>query len=186
MSDADHNEPTKNDPAEKDPSRSYGIGMLVLCWGLMLGMLVWWFQGQLDERSRPNASLAGQSLAVQQPLTLTRNRAGHFVAPGEINGAAVTFLLDTGATYVSVSEALAQRLNLPRGRDARFTTANGVSHGALTTLEEVSLAGLVWQEVRGAIVPGMDDDLVLLGMSFLGQFDINMRGQQMRLTPISD
>ncbi|WP_176502971.1 TIGR02281 family clan AA aspartic protease [Cobetia sp. 5-11-6-3] len=166
-------------------TRRYGIGMLVLCWGLILGMLVWWFQGQLEERTRPNASLAGQALSQGEPLTLTRNRSGHFVAPGEINGEPVTFLLDTGATYVSVSEALAEHLQLPRGRDARFTTANGVSHGALTTLDVVSLAGLNQREVRGAIVPGMHDEVVLLGMSFLGEFDINMRGQQMTLTPVA-
>ncbi|MDO6787239.1 retropepsin-like aspartic protease [Cobetia marina] len=166
-------------------TRRYGIGMLVLCWGLILGMLVWWFQGQLEERTRPNASLAGQALSQGEPLTLTRNRSGHFVAPGEINGEPVTFLLDTGATYVSVSESLAERLALPRGRDARFTTANGVSHGALTTRDVVSLAGLSQREVRGAIVPGMHDEVVLLGMSFLGEFDINMRGQQMTLTPVA-
>ncbi|WP_158772625.1 retropepsin-like aspartic protease family protein [Cobetia sp. L2A1] len=163
-------------------TRRYGVGMLVLCWGLILAMLVWWFQGQLEERKHPNAALAGQSLSAQQPLTLTRNRAGHFVAPGEINGEAVTFLLDTGATYVSVSDALAKRLHLTRGREARFTTANGVSHGALTMLEEVSLSGLTKREVRGAIVPGMHDEVVLLGMSFLRCFDITMRGQQMQLT----
>ncbi|MDO6815929.1 retropepsin-like aspartic protease family protein [Cobetia amphilecti] len=165
-------------------TRRYGVGMLVLCWALILAMLVWWFQGQLDERTRPNASLAGQSLSSGEPLTLSRNRSGHFVAPGTINDQPVTFLLDTGATYVSVSEALAERLQLPRGRDARFTTANGVSHGALTTLDTVSLAGLSQREVRGAIVPGMHDEVGLLGMSFLGEFDINMRGQQMTLTPV--
>ena len=101
----------------------------------------------------------------------------------KIDGSAHITWLSDGLGDPNAS-ALAERLQLPRGRDARFTTANGVSHGALTTLDTVSLAGLSQREVRGAIVPGMHDEVVLLGMSFLGEFDINMRGQQMTLTPV--
>ncbi|MEL0618779.1 TIGR02281 family clan AA aspartic protease, partial [Cobetia marina] len=49
----------------------------------------------------------------------------------------------------------------------------------LTTLDVVSLAGLNQRDVSAAIVPGLHDEEVLLGRSFLGEFDINMRGQQM-------
>lgn len=163
--------------------RRTGIGMLVVFWIVLLLLAGWWFRGVEQRRGHPNADLAGAISVEQSPVTLERNAYGHFVAPGEIEGHAVTFLVDTGATYVSLSRSLAESLGLQSGPEVDFTTANGRVRGNLATLDSVRLGGLLARHVPGSIHAGIDEDVVLLGMSFLGRFDIQIRGNQMIVGP---
>ncbi|WFF42206.1 TIGR02281 family clan AA aspartic protease [Salinicola endophyticus] len=163
-------------------TRRLGLGMMLLCWVVMLALAVWWFRGVESRRANPNLELSRHA-APGAPVTLARNAAGHFVAPGEIDGQPVTFLLDTGATYVSLSRGLAERLGLQPGPAATFTTANGRVEGRLTTLDSVRLGGLSARRVAGSIHAGIGDDMVLLGMSFLGRFDIQIRADHLTLSP---
>ena len=166
---------------ERRAVRRTGLGMMLLFWVLFLAGGAWWFQGYLDAQRNPNAHLAEVAVGEGGPVVLERNRAGHFVASGRINGEPVEFLLDTGATYVAVPEALAERLGLVRTGSAWFNTANGRVRGGLATLETVSLGGYVAHDVRGSISPGLGGEAALLGMSFLGRFDIEIRGERMVL-----
>ncbi|WP_110686465.1 retropepsin-like aspartic protease family protein [Salinicola aestuarinus] len=164
--------------------RGAGIVMMLLCWVTIIGLAMWWFRGFEARRENPNAARVEQ-VEPGEPVTLLRNAYGHFVAPGEIDGQPVTFLVDTGATYVSLSSSLADTLGLARGREATFSTANGRVTGSLTTLDRVRLGGLAARDVTGSIHAGIDDDVVLLGMSFLGRFDISIRGDSMHLVATS-
>ncbi len=159
--------------------RRTGLGMMLAFWALLIGLGSWWFQGLLEERENPNANLAESR--GDGPLRLERNAYGHFVATGRLNGAPVTMLLDTGATQVAVPADLAERLDLPLRGEASFSTANGRVRGHLTTLDEVRLGGLVARDVPGSIVSGLEDGMVLLGMSFLGRFDLQMQGDTLTL-----
>ena len=141
-----------------------GIVMMLLFWVLLMAVGTWWIQGGLEQMWQPNVHLMNTA-PDNAPVTLKRNRAGHFEAPGRINGEPVTFLLDTGATYVAVPAELAKRLGLAPGRRAWFNTANGRVEGNL----------------QGSISPGMERDTVLLGMSFLNQLAIEIRGGEMVL-----
>lgn len=163
--------------------RRTGLGMMLLFWVVVLGLAGWWFQGRLDERHNPNAALTASAPGEAQLVTLERNAAGHFVATGRINGEPVEFLLDTGASLVSVPASLAERLGLERGASVGFETANGQARGYLTTLDEIALGGLRARDVRGSINPGIGGETALLGMSFLNRFDIRIRGSQMILSP---
>lgn len=163
--------------------RRTGLGMMLVFWLMIMAMGVWWFEDKLTERTHPNAHLSSSVNGTMTPVTLQRNAAGHFVAPGRINGEPVQFLLDTGASLVSVPATLADRLGLEQGAQAEFYTANGRALGYLTLLDEVNLGGLRAEDVRGSINPGMQDETVLLGMSFLHRFDIQIRGPQMTLSP---
>lgn len=158
-----------------------GILMMLLFWVLLMAVGTWWLQGGLESLNNPNAHIV-ETAEPRTPLTLKRNRAGHFKAPGEINGVPVTFLLDTGATYVAVPAGLAHELGLERGRRVWFNTANGRVQGALTELDDVSLGGIRIRDVQGSISPNMDDDTVLLGMSFLSLLVIEIRQGKMVLT----
>lgn len=166
---------------ERRATRRTGLGMMLLFWGLFLGLGTWWFQAFLAQRWNPNAHLV-EAVAGEE-VVLERNVAGHFVATGRLDGEPVTFLLDTGATYVAVSTALAERLGLEREAAAWFRTANGRTRGYLTTLDEVSLGGFTAREVRGSISPGLEGEVALLGMSFLRRFDIEIRDARMVLRP---
>lgn len=158
-----------------------GIVMMLLFWVLLMAVGTWWLHGGLEEMMRPNANVV-HTLPAGEPVTLQRNRAGHYEAPGRINGKPVTFLLDTGATYVAVPADLAAELGLEAGRSAWFNTANGRVEGTLTELDEVSLGGLKVRNVRGSISPGMESDTVLLGMSFLNLLTIEMQAGEMVLS----
>ncbi|WP_104205177.1 retropepsin-like aspartic protease family protein [Billgrantia saliphila] len=160
--------------------RGAGIGMMLLFWVSFIAVGSWWFHGYLETQRNPNAQLI---TTAGEPLVLKRNRAGHFVASGRINDEPVEFLLDTGATYVAVPTELAERLALEPVGSAWFHTANGRVRGDLTWLDEVSLGGFTASEVRGSISPGLEGDVVLLGMSFLNRFDIEIRDTQMVLRP---
>ncbi|MBB3331414.1 aspartyl protease family protein [Halomonas campaniensis] len=162
--------------------RRTGLGMMLLFWMLFIGAGTWWFHGYLEEQRNPNAHLVN-AVEGESSVVLERNRAGHFLATGRINGEPVEFLLDTGATYVAVSAELADRLGLESTGSAWFNTANGRVRGDLTTLDEVSLGGFAAREVRGSISPGMEGDVALLGMSFLNRFDIEIRDARMVLHP---
>jgi aspartyl protease family protein len=158
-----------------------GIVMMLLFWVLLMAIGTWWIHGGLEDMMRPNANIV-HTLPAGEPVTLKRNRAGHFESPGRINGVSVTFLLDTGATYVAIPADLANELGLEHGRSAWFNTANGRVEGTLTELEEVSLGGLKVQNVQGSISPGMESDTVLLGMSFLNLLSIEMLAGEMVLS----
>lgn len=163
--------------------RRTGLGMMLLFWLIMLGTGVWWFQDRLAEQHNPNANLADSRGESHAPVILQRNVSGHFIATGRINGEPVEFLLDTGASLVSVPASLADRLGLERGATVQFSTANGRAPGYLTSIDRISLGGLAARDVRGSINPGLDGHTALLGMSFLNRFDIEIRDSRLVLSP---
>lgn len=159
--------------------RRTGTLMIVLGW-LLLGGVVWLaMDGWVDHQDAPNVRLASESGEV----VLERNRAGHYLAPGEINGVPVTFLVDTGATGVALSSRVAERVGARPGLALRTSTARGETVSYATRLDSVSLGGMTARNVAGAIVPEMTDDTVLLGMSFLSRFQVTMAKGELRLSP---
>lgn len=153
-----------------------GKGMVFAAWAVFLLLVAWLFQGELERQFNPNRDpVAGVAETGQREVMLRRNRAGHYVATGEINGVAVNFLLDTGATDVAMSSAAARSLGLPRGAPVTLSTANGVVQGYRTVLESVSVAGIRQHGVRAVVSPGISEDIVLLGMSFLKHLELVQR-----------
>ena len=82
-------------------------------------------------------------------LVVQRDRSGHYVVPGSVNGVAVEFLLDTGATDVAIPPALGRQLKLRRGAEVEIETASDIIPGYLVTLDEVSIGPLSLKRVRG-------------------------------------
>ncbi|MBA1444832.1 MAG: TIGR02281 family clan AA aspartic protease [Gammaproteobacteria bacterium] len=156
--------------------------MIFAAWALLLGLLAMFFSNLLEQQSNPNRDLVNSSTeSGPKEITLLRNRAGHYVAPGFINGAPVIFLLDTGATNVAVSASLAERLALKRGAQSISLTANGRVRTWLTRLDRVQLGSIIRQDVRATIMPGMVGDEVLLGMSFLKHLELVQKGKTLIL-----
>ena len=112
----------------------------------------------------------GETLVI-----LERKRNGHFSVDGAINGQAVSFLVDTGATDVAVSERMARTIGLPFGPDIVLSTAAGRARGWITRLDSVQVGALALRDVRATITPGLGNE-ALLGMSFLRHFSIVQEG----------
>jgi aspartyl protease family protein len=161
--------------------KTIGRGMIIAAWIGFAALLTFLFQDVLDRQWNPNQDLAATS-AEEAAVVLDRNRFGHYVATGSINGEPVEFLLDTGATHVSVPASLADRLGLKRGAPAQVSTANGVIRTWRTVIDEVALGPIVLRDVPAGINPAMDGDLVLLGMSVLKHLDLEQRGGTLRIS----
>jgi len=114
-------------------------------------------------------------------LVVRRDRNGHYVVPGSVNGVAVEFLLDTGATDVAIPPTLARQLSLTRGAEVEIHTASDVIPGYLVTLDEVSVGPLSLRRVRGSVSERAIHDEVLLGMAFLRHFELSQRGRSLTL-----
>lgn len=104
-------------------------------------------------------------------VRLQRHNDGHYHVNGSINGTPVRFMLDTGASMVSISKEVAQQAGLKCEAPAIFTTANGKVEGCVAQREEVVFGGFRVFDVDIAIMPGMDGT-ALLGMNVLGKFDL--------------
>jgi len=168
--------------AEKGSPRRIGFGMILLAWLLILGILSAYFSGWLGEQRNPNRSI--ETLVTTggaREVVLKQNRFGHYVASGRINGISATFLLDTGATDVSVPADLAEEAGLEAGPPAPAQTAAGVITTRMTRIDRIELGGIVLNDVRAHINPRTRGDEVLLGMSFLRQLEFTQRGDELTL-----
>lgn len=163
-------------------ARGVGRWMMIISWVLLLGLLSYLFSGLLENQNNPNSTpeSATDAQGIAQVI-LKRNRAGHYVANGRINGHEVVFLLDTGATDVAMSGELAKKLALPRGPQRMSQTANGSVMSWQTRLSEVGLGDITLTNVSASVLPSMGGDEVLLGMSFLKRLELIQRGDQLTL-----
>lgn len=155
--------------------------MLYIAWLLALGLLTWGFSGWLDQARNPNQHPVSVATDTAREVRLQRNRYGHYNASGRINGQAVEFMLDTGATAVAVPGELAQRLGLSRGPAVEIHTANGRATAYATRLDTLQLGGIEMHQVRAFISPSMSGDEVLLGMSVLKHLDFSQQGDTLTL-----
>ncbi|WP_068636606.1 TIGR02281 family clan AA aspartic protease [Thauera butanivorans] len=122
------------------------------------------------------------SVAAPVRVMIEGDSQGHFVAQGSVNGASMRFLVDTGATAVSMGAADARRagIDFRQGRQAYSQTANGVAPIWIVRLNSVRLGGIELAGVDAAIHEG-DMPVVLLGMSFLNRMQMSREGNRLIL-----
>lgn len=145
---------------------------------LVLGLFYLYFENSLQARYNPNRQL---QIAPGTELVLKRSSDGHYVFPGAINGRPVTFLLDTGATLVSVPAHLAGELGLTAGAPQHSITANGTVVTRATRLNRLAFGPFDLRDVPASLNPGMTGDQVLLGMSVLKHLEFTQRGDTLVL-----
>lgn len=130
----------------------------------------------------------GQSVVSQkassdvQEVKLAADARGHFVTQGAVNGQVVRFLVDTGATMVSLGAADATRIGIDwrQGQPGMAQTANGPARAWKVRLDSVRVGDIVVYGVDG-IVHETDLPVALLGMSFLSRMEIRNEGSLMTL-----
>ncbi len=131
-----------------------------------------------DNRMEPRVSVAKIDLQ-QGKVVIPRSWDGHYYVQGSINGYPVRFLVDTGASVVSVGAEFARLANLPKGRPASFATAGGVVQGEMVFNQIIEAGGI---EINGLHVSvGLHGDVALLGQNFLRKIDVIQTNDTMTL-----
>ncbi|MBL0423580.1 retroviral-like aspartic protease family protein [Ramlibacter alkalitolerans] len=124
----------------------------------------------------------GAAPARASRIVLSAGSGGHFVAPGAINGRAVQFLVDTGATSVAMGVQEAERLGIDyrKGQLTRGNTANGTVTAYLVRLNSVRVGEVEVFDVEAAVLP-VSGGPILLGNSFLSRFQMTRLNDQLVL-----
>ena len=127
------------------------------------------------------ASVGARGTASSR-IVLTADSGGHFMGQGSINGRAVQFMVDTGASVVGLSMNDAERLGLDykAGQPARIGTANGTVQGWRLKLRSIRLGDVEIFEVDAVVTP-QSMPFVLLGNSYLTRFQMKRDNEQMTL-----
>jgi aspartyl protease family protein len=115
--------------------------------------------------------------------TLMADSRGHFISMGAINGMAVRFMVDTGASTVALSADEAKRLgiNYLAGLPGRASTANGTVPAYRVKLDSVRVGDITLTNVDGMVVDGGGLNIALLGMSFLNRTAMKRDGDTLTL-----
>jgi aspartyl protease family protein len=115
-------------------------------------------------------------------IVLQAGSGGHFLAMGAINGKAVQFMVDTGATSVAMGVQEAERLGIDykKGTLGRGATANGVVTMYQVKLSSVRVGEVEVYDVDASVLP-LAMPTVLLGNSFLTRFQMTRQNDQMVL-----
>jgi len=109
---------------------------------------------------------------------------GMYMVGGTINGHPVKFMVDTGATWISMNSQHAKRIGLDyrvSGKRSSVSTASGVAQVFVLNLDRVRVGDIELYHVEAAILEGNSPTEILLGMSFLDRVEIQRKGQMMTL-----
>ena len=118
-----------------------------------------------------------------QNVTLLAGAGGHVLAEGMVNGGAVRFVVDTGATLVALPGSDASRLGIDyrKGEAGTIQTVAGPTPAYRVKLNTVRIGGIELNNVDGVVIEnGLP--VALLGMSFLNR--VEMKQESGRMTMI--
>src|SRR5438067_1305992 len=120
----------------------------------------------------PAAQVTSAAVASGSRVVIEPDRRGHFRVEGAVDGRRIEFLVDTGASVVTLTESDAARLGFhpaPRDYVAQLRTANGTVRGPPLRLGSVELGGLMLRNVQAVVLPDESLSENLLGLSFLSR-----------------
>ncbi|MGH8669126.1 MAG: retropepsin-like aspartic protease family protein [Burkholderiales bacterium] len=122
--------------------------------------------------------------ATAANVTLQADARGHFIATASINGQPMRVLVDTGASAVSMNMTDAQRAGISFAGAQRVVmrTAAGPRPALLVRLASVQLGDILVGNVEATVSEHNDLPIVLLGMSFLNQVEMQRSGSTLTLT----
>ena len=155
-------------------SGKWGSTLIFIFWIAVMGVLY----AVMNHYLKPTPI----SVSATGDLVIPRARDGHFYAAGLVNGKPVNFMVDTGASLVTISEKFAHSAEIPKGIPTVFKTANGDLPGRIVTGIPVSVGPMRVSGVRvGVGLVGGNASDALLGQSFLSRFEIVLAKEQMIL-----
>lgn len=165
-----------------DPNNNISRMMLFSAWLGFSIMLVIGFdrylEKQVNPNERPDVFYASDGAAE---VVLLQNRQGHYIVDGKINDHWATFVVDTGATNISIPGAVAKQMGLNKGYPEKSRTANGDVVVYRIVLDSVKLGSVELRNIAAHINPHMKGKTVLLGMSFLKHLEMLQKDNKLTL-----
>jgi len=140
--------------------------------------------GPARRQTSPAAAAQTSPTAAANYAVVPTNDRGDLVADGEVNGMPVRFVVDTGATFITLPAREASRLGLDYhdGQKVVMETANGNIFAYRLKLDTVSVGDVAVHNVDAVITEGNSLPIALLGMSFLNRTDMKREGTILTLT----
>lgn len=115
-------------------------------------------------------------------LLLQRVVGGHYAVDGTVNNVPLQFLLDTGASRVSLPERFAKRAGITACKKSKSRTANGIVDTCIARVRELSIGQFTLRNVEVSYGKGLPEDTFLLGMNVISQFSMEQKDDVMKLT----
>ena len=156
--------------------------MIAMLWILVLGGGTLLAHGWLEKRNTPPVAQWSSNAQGDSALTISADRYGQYLVQGSANNQPIIFLLDTGASGISIPGDVAERLGLVRGQAFDVNTANGSTEVYATELSSLTIGPFRREGVRANINPSMEGDVALLGMSFLRHFELLQRSEELTIS----
>ncbi len=123
-------------------------------------------------RSASTPASAPARPAGPATLTVAADYSGHYMVHPTIDNYRVRMLVDTGASFVALTDSDARALGIrpgPSDFNVMLRTANGVVRGARVNLREIRLGDILVRNVEAVVLPAGALSVSLLGTSFLGK-----------------
>lgn len=171
----DYQRPSPADDQTRRALRTNTLAILAF-WLVVMGLLYFGMKQFMAPR--------GATVTSTGSLVIPRHNDGHFRVAGTVNGVPVNFMVDTGASLIAVTDAVAKKAGLTGGVPTTFRTPNGNREGRVTPSQSVTVRNLEVAGLRvGTGYTGESEDDALLGQNFLRQFDVEIKRDSMVLNP---
>ncbi|MDX1811745.1 MAG: TIGR02281 family clan AA aspartic protease [Gammaproteobacteria bacterium] len=141
------------------------------------------YNGKSESFALGSSSSFRSSANNQASYSITPGYGGTYRSVGTINGKQVDFVVDTGASTVSLNSELATKLGIDfsSGKEVSVLTANDKVDGYMVTLDTVTLGSIRIKNVEATVLKGAHPEVALLGMSFLKHLKIVNENGRMKL-----
>ncbi|MBE0439071.1 MAG: clan AA aspartic protease [Gammaproteobacteria bacterium] len=120
---------------------------------------------------------------VAQPIVNLWPTNGMYITPGSINGFSVNFIVDTGASTIALNADTARRLGIDylKAPQIAVKTASKIEIAYQVKLDQVQVGTITLYNVDAMVIDGSEPSVALLGMSFLGQLDMQRTDNKLQL-----
>lgn len=162
--------------ARRDINIKKALGYLGI-WSLiaLIAIILYSFRHSfVDFRGRVAAEIFPSKAVINDSgqIVIASSQGGHFYVNTKVNGVPIRFMVDTGASDISISMSDAKRIGIDVSRlnfNKPYQTANGTSYGASIVIDSIDIAGAKFYNVRASVNSG-NMGTSLLGMSMLRKF----------------
>lgn len=126
-----------------------------------------------------NKPMSSWGTASGAPFIMKQGVNGHYFVDGIVNNHKLNFVIDTGASLITLPQKFANMAGIQCQHDAISHTANGITRSCTTTIQTLQFGNFTLKNVEAMIAPNLDQPL--MGMNVLKQFRVEQNSGEMRL-----